>query len=490
MTAPPAGAIARGDADDGGPAMIRDDAASIWSAAIAAVDPARLVTTRLAVSAGGIACDGRPLDPPARLRHAATVAVIGAGKAAGGLAAGVRDLLARPERGAVGVARLVGLVSVPAGCGRALEGIEVRETRAAGANLPTPAVVDATRDMLRVVAGLGPDDLAIAVIAGGGSALLAAPPEGVPLEEKIAVTRFLSEAGAGIDELNAVRRAASLVKAGGLARACRAGRLLVLVLSDVIGDPLETIASGPCMPGAADPRRALDVLDRFGAVAAGVAPRLVRSIAARAAAEGDAPQPQPHADDGTWTTPSGCRVSHLLLGTNATAVAAAARAATALGYRVEPADPLLAAAGSAEEVGRRLADAAAAASRRAAADGVPRAIVAGGEATVRVPADHGRGGRNQQTVLAAVAAAVARGGWPEHTVVASIGTDGEDGPTDAAGGVADAAVADAVARDPARLRAALDRCDAHPLLDAAGGLVRTGPTGTNVADVRIVLAAP
>jgi len=483
--------------------MIRDDAASIWSAAIAAVDPERLVATRLAVAAGAITCDGRPLDPPAAFapensragasragasRLPPTIAVVGAGKAAAGLAAGVAGLFVGPGGGA---ARLHGIVSVPAGCGRQVPGIEIRETRPAGANLPTPAVVEATRDMLTLLGRRSPDDLAIAVIAGGGSALLAAPPAGVPLEEKIAVTRFLSEAGAGIDELNAVRRAASEVKAGGLARACRAGRLVVLVLSDVIGDPLETIASGPCMPASADPRRALAILSRLGVLAAGVAPRLVRSIAERAAAVGAAAVAVTPANaGGTWTTPAGCRVSHLLLGTNATAVAAAARAAAALGYAVEPADATIAAAGSAEEVGRALARAAAALSRRVSADGVPRAVVAGGEATVRVPADHGRGGRNQQTVLAALAAAAEAGGWPPGCVVASIGTDGEDGPTDAAGGVADAAVAAAIARDPARLRAALLSCDAHPLLDACGGLVRTGPTGTNVADVRIVLAAP
>jgi len=486
VTAPPARAFP----GEGDGAMSRDDAARIWSAAIAAVDPGRLVATRLTCGVDGIACDGRPLDPPACPGRSGRVAVLGAGKAAAGLAAGVAALFERCERRGErsGPTQVVGLVSVPEGCGRVLAGIEVRETRPAGANLPTPAVVDATRGMLALAGGLGPADLAVAVITGGGSALLAAPPEGVPLEEKIAVARFLSEAGADIDELNAVRRAASRVKAGGLARACGAGRLLVLVLSDVIGDPLETIASGPCMPGGDDPRRALDILGRFGAVAAGVAPRLVRWIAARAAAV--AGPPPPSSDGGTWTTPTGCRVSHVLLGTNATAVAAAAREAVTLGYRLEPADPDLGAPGSADEVGRRLAAAAAASSRRAAADGVPRAIVAGGEATVRVPADHGRGGRNQQTVLAAVAAAAATGGWPPGAVVASIGTDGEDGPTDAAGGVADARSAAAVARDPARLRAALLRCDAHPLLDACGGLVRTGPTGTNVADVRIVLAAP
>jgi hydroxypyruvate reductase len=122
-------------------------------------------------------------------------------------------------------------------------------------------------------------------------------------------------------------------------------------------------------------------------------------------------------------------------------------------------------------------------------DGRPRAIISGGEATVVVPADHGRGGRNQQTVLAAVAAVIRdRGQWPAGLVIASVGTDGEDGPTDAAGGIADAVVAEAIRASSLDIGAALARCDAFPLLDQAGGLIRTGPTGTNVADVRIVLS--
>jgi hydroxypyruvate reductase len=115
-------------------------------------------------------------------------------------------------------------------------------------------------------------------------------------------------------------------------------------------------------------------------------------------------------------------------------------------------------------------------------------VIAGGEAIVRVPADHGRGGRNQQAALAALADVRARSGaWPHGLLVASIGTDGEDGPTDAAGGLIDQAVA--VSIDEAALTAALTRCDAYPVLTKAGGLIRTGPTGTNVADLRIVLAA-
>lgn len=399
------------------------DAEAIWSAAIAAVRPEGLLADLVL-----------PLDDVRR------VVVVGGGKAAAGMAAGIEAAI-----GAAGLARheVSGLVSVPEGCGCRLARIEVRQTRPAGVNLPTPAVVAATEEMLAAVSRLGPQDLVIAVITGGGSALLAAPRPGITLAEKIAVTKRLSAAGASIAELNAARREMSRVKGGGLARACAAGRLIAVVLSDVIGDDLDVIASGPCMSPQA-----------------GTA--------------------------GAWVTPAGCRVEHRIVGSNATAVAAAAAAARSLGYEIVPDD--VPAEASAEATGRALAREAMRVVDAFRRDGRPRALISGGEATVVVPEDHGRGGRNQQTVLATVAALMQdRGEWPAGLVVASVGTDGEDGPTDAAGGVADAAVAAAIEAASLDVGRALARCDAHPLLEQAGGLVRTGPTGTNVADLRLVL---
>ena len=419
---------------------LRADAATIRAAAIAAVDPAALTARRLAVDGGRLVLDGAAVAPPIDLDAVERIVVVGAGKAAAGLAAGVIGVLG-PQR--LARHRVTGLVSVPAGCTADAGPVEVRVTRPAGENLPTPAVVTATREIRGLVAGLGPRDLAIAVITGGGSALLAEPRDGFTLADKIALTQRLSAAGADIAALNAARRALSAVKGGGLARSCAAGRLLVLVLSDVIGDDLEVIASGPCMPGS------------------------------------------PTTPPGSWTTPGGCRVDHVLLGGNATAVDAAAHAARGLGYRVavRHAAPGSATQASAETVGRRLA-----AEALAATGTGPLAIVEGGEATVTVPADHGTGGRNQQTVLAALDA-VRRSGvaWPADLLLASVGTDGEDGPTTAAGAIAAADVAAAIAAAGLDVPLALARCDAHPLLAAAGGLVVTGPTGTNVADLRLVL---
>ena len=433
---------------------MRDDAEAIWTAAIRAVQPERLAIQRLSLAGDErLLRDGQPLFPPLQFDGVDRIVVVGAGKAAAGMAAAMERLLG-PER--LAQHRVTGLVSVPAGCGRRLAAIEVRETRPAKANLPTPAVVQATREIMTTVSQLGPRDLAIAVITGGGSALLAAPREGISLDEKIAITRRLSESGADIATLNATRRGLSLVKGGGLAKACTAGNLLVLVLSDVIGDDLDVIASGPCMPPE------------------------------------PSPPPGTWTTNGTWTTPGGCHVRHVIVGDNGTAVAAAAASARQAGYLVvqSVADGGRQEA-SAEAVGARLATDAVELMAAARRDGRPRALIMGGEATVTVPADHGLGGRNQQTVVAAIDAMQQTGAaWPAGLLIASVGTDGEDGPTDAAGGCADAAVVAEIARRELDVQRAIARCDAYPLLAAAGGLIRTGPTGTNVADIRIVLAQP
>jgi glycerate 2-kinase len=456
------------------------DAAAIRAAAVAAVQPQALVVRRLMIRAGELLLDGRALVP---LGDTGRIVVVGGGKAAAGMAAAVERLLLTAG---IAPARLAGLVSVPAGCGLSLERIEVRETRPAGRNMPTPAAEAATREMLALVAGLTPADLAIVVVTGGGSALVAAPRAGVPLAEKVAAATFLAAAGADIRALNTVRQAASDVKAGGLARACGAGRLLALVLSDVIGDSLDMIASGPCMPVVPRPAAAVAVLERFGAIDAGVAPRLVERLRA------DACGLPPAAHTGSsWMTPRGCRVDHVLLGSNATAVEAAAAAARQAGYDVvvRHADP--SSAETADEVGRRLAAEGLALAERAARAGRGLAVIEGGEAVVKLPADHGRGGRNQQTAVAALAAVRARGhAWPRGLCIASLGTDGEDGPTTAAGGLVDAAVVAAIDRAGLDVEQAMARCDAYPLLARAGGLIVTGPTGTNVADVRLVLARP
>jgi len=459
---------------------LQRDAEAIWQAALAAVDPQALVASRLRVVGDQLLCDDQPLAPAVQLRPDTRIVAVGGGKAAAGLAAGVEQSIPAERT-------MTGLIGVPAGCGLTLPRLHVREVRPAGRNEPTAACVAATEEMLAMLAGLEQRDVAIAIVTGGGSAILTAPLPGIPLDEVVAATRWLSDRGADISQLNQVRQAVSQVKAGGLARACGAGRLVSLVISDVIGDPLATISSGPCMPVAVDAQEVLEIIERFGLTASGVAPALVAHLQQAAATQAPTPHHEPPGElpDGTWRTSAGCEVSHHLLASNATAVDAAAAEAAQLGYQVtlRHADP--ASTETADEVGRRLA-----AEGRAtlAAQGPPRAaIIEGGEAIVRLPEPHGVGGRNQQTVAAAAAWLLDHRPWPDGLLIASLGTDGEDGPTSAAGGVVDAGVASAINRGSLQVDEAAARCDAFPLLESVGGLIETGATGTNVADVRIVL---
>jgi len=468
----------------------RQDLAAIIAATTAAIDPMRLVLDRLSLQqpASQLQSAGQPVTVagPATLDldRVDQIVVVGGGKAAAGFAAGIEALLG-PQR--LKQHRVRGLVSVPAGCGLPLAEIEVRETRPSGVNLPTAAVVTATHEMLAMLGRLGPDDLAIVLITGGGSALLEAPVEGISLPLLTRITQQLAAAGADITAINTVRRAVSQVKGGGLAGSCTAGRLLAVVLSDVIGDDLGTIASGPCLPASIEIDGLAAMLARYQV------PASDRELLLQAARLAAGSRPPAAADSaGRWITPAGCRVGHLLLGSNATAVGAAAAAARARGYQVVAADTVTADE-TANNVGVRLAQQSQQLLAACQQDGRPQALIEGGEATVVVPADHGRGGRNQQTVLAAVQQLLASSHQllsPPQLLLASFGTDGEDGPTSAAGGFTDPQITASLRQQPAALRHAIDRCDAHPLLAAAGGLIETGPTGTNVADVRIMLFQP
>lgn len=441
--------------------QLRDDALRIWRAGVEAVDSQRLVRRSFRV-------EGRRLrvgDARIELDSIGRIAVVGAGKAGAGMAAAVEailgdDLLAEKQ--------VSGWVNVPAGCERPLARIHLHPARPAGVNEPTPAGVAGAGRILDLVANLRAGDLCLCLISGGGSALMPAPAEGITLDDKLAVTRHLSSSGANIEQLNAVRKQLSRIKGGGLARACRAGRLVTLIISDVLGDPLEVIASGPTVPDTSTPQMALDVLREFGARRAGIDSRVFDYLEQK----GRQPQAQP-----------ACQVTNLLIGSNATAVDAAGAEAERLGYR-----PAMAAAteseGLAEDVGRDLAQRA----LRMRFERGPNCLVSGGEPVVRLiePERRGLGGRNQQLVLAALETLLAAGG-ADRIALLSGGTDGEDGPTDAAGAVLDAsilAVAKTKGLDPADY---LRRNDAYHFFGPLGGLIMTGPTHTNVCDLRVVV---
>ncbi len=438
--------------------QLRDDALTIWRAGVDAVRSDSLVRDTVRVEADWleIGTERIALDQVRR------IVVVGAGKAGAGMAAGLEQALG-PSL--MREKQLTGWVHVPADCVEPLARVRLHAARPPGVNEPTAEGVEGSREILRLVGSLDERDICIALISGGGSALMPYPAEGITLADKLAVTRFLSAAGAPIEELNTVRKHLSGIKGGRLAAACRAGRLMTLIISDVLGDPLDLIASGPTVPDRSTAADALAILERYGAKAGGVAPRVF-----------DALRRSPD------NPPIRCQVTNLVIGNNALAVEAAAREARRLKY-----SPVSSSAakseGPAETVGRRLAEQALEVRRQAG----PDCLVSGGEPTVKLadPAVRGLGGRNQQLVLAAVARLESE--IPLGILVLSAGTDGEDGPTDAAGAFADSAIIDRARRLQLESADYLARNDAYHWFEAVGSLLITGPTHTNVCDLRVAL---
>lgn len=451
----------------------RDAALEIWRAGVAAVRAETLVQGCVRRTGDVLDVCGRSLELPAPRR----LAVVGAGKAGAGMALGLEAALGEwPEPH-----RRSGWVNVPADCVRPTRWIHLHAGRPAGINAPTAEGVTGTERLLDLVRGLEPEDLCLVLLSGGGSALLPAPVAGLSLAHKQAVTQRLSEAGASIDELNCVRRALSRIKGGGLLRQCRAGTIWALVISDVVGDPLETIASGPLVPNPTTPADALAVLQRLVPDRDSLPPKIWQVLESRAH--------EPPASSGSAATSSPAgglppRVEHFVIGNNRTACEAAAAAARQLGYNVVALRPNE--RGVARDVGVRLAREARQ-RRDTLLDGRPVCLITGGEPVVQLTpcATPRSGGRNQELVLAA-AQELWSDGLREITLLSG-GTDGEDGPTDAAGACIDADVLLEARRqrlDPDEFL----RCNnSYPFFAAAGGLIRTGPTHTNVMDLRVVL---
>lgn len=429
----------------------REDALAIWRAAVSAADPFDAVRSFLASA-----------DTPA-----GRVLVCGGGKAGSLMAAAVEDALGGM------IDRVSGLVNVPGGTERSLRRLHTRAARPAGSNHPTKEGVAAVEEQLALAATAQSDDLALCLLSGGGSALMPCPVEGVSLEDKQAVTRLLHACGATIDEMNCVRKHLSRVKGGRLAQAFsqRGCPVLSLIVSDVVGDPLDVIASGPT---AADPTTfadALAVLERFGLT--GRTPDPVLAHLRRGAA-GEVPETPKEVP---------ANVRNVILANNTRSLAASAAEAQRRGYRVVNLGSFL------EGETRQLALAVAGVVRSIARDGVPSAaptcLLSGGETTVTLGQNPGKGGRNQEFVLAVLA----KLGEKELTdvVVLSGGTDGEDGPTDAAGAVGDLETLRRARALGLSLNEHLDRHDAYPFFDSVGGLLKTGLTQTNVMDVRVTL---
>jgi glycerate 2-kinase len=430
----------------------------LLKAGLQAVDPANAVAQHLTVESGHHlrATGGWAAD----LRETGRVIVIGAGKGTAPMAQAVEHLLGqRIDRGRV---------VVKDGHGLPLTRISSLE-----ASHPVPDARGAAAATLLAneITGLAAADVVIVLLSGGASALLPAPREGLSLADKQATSRLLLASGVAINDLNAVRKHLSWLKGGQLARLAQPARVLCLAVSDVLGDDLGTIGSGPFAPDATRFTDVAAIIDRAGLTDR--LPPAVRDLIQRGVAGQEAETPFPG-------DPCFAQVHHVIVASNDQAVAAIAARAQAEGWHVECRyEPLQ---GEAAEAGRAFA-------RRALARaGRPTVLIAGGETTVTLGDQPGLGGRNQEFALAAaeILAQPAEKGELLIEILAA-GTDGNDGPTEAAGAVVDSRTwprALAAGWDPHRH---LTGHDAHPLLTAIGALLVTGPTRTNVMDVAIAV---
>jgi hydroxypyruvate reductase len=420
-------------------------------AALAAVDAGRLV--RAALTAPGV---------DRQLRTAAAVDVVAAGKAAGQMLSTFLAAAPLAVRQAIGIGG-----AMPAGLPSG-----VRWYRAAHP-VPDERSVTAARAALDVAAAAGERDLLVVLLSGGASAMMALPARGVTLEDKQLSSAELIRLGAEIHDLNAVRKHLSAIKGGQLA-AASTGATLTLALSDVVGDDLSAIGSGPTVPDETTFGEALAALERYGGRGGhpdAVVARLTHGVAGVIA---ETPKP----GDARLVR----SIAHVIGGYR-TAVAGARAAAAGLRYTVHVVEqPMV---GEARIAAHALIAAARAHVERGGSTR-PVCIVAGGETTVRT-AGSGKGGRNQEFALAMARELDLLGAT---VAAASVGTDGVDGPTDAAGAIVDSrTLARAEAADIGPPERALEEHNSYVFFDGLNDLIRTGPTGTNAGDLQVILVA-
>ncbi len=387
------------------------------------------------------------------------------GKAASGMAKAVLDGIGDIVTGGIVITKY-GHADLHDG-----ENVKVYE---AGHPLPDENGMRATARAMEMADGLNEDDLLVCLVSGGGSALLVAPYPGVTLQEKQQTTDLLLHSGADINELNTVRKHLSRVKGGRLAEIAYPARIRSLLLSDVIGDRLDVIASGPTAPDRTTFADALGVLQKYRLVDR--VPRSVRALLLDGA-NGRIPE-TPKAGDTVFD-----HVENTIIGSNRQALEAARLRAEAMGFATEVAAQAL--QGEAQEAARALARRAGMIGEGCKGTGKAVCMISGGETTVTVKGD-GKGGRNTEFALAFALAIEGTTG----TALLSAGTDGTDGPTDAAGAIVDGQTVVRARAAGIKPEAYLANNDSYSFFKKLDALLITGPTGTNVMDLQIVLITP
>jgi len=438
-------------------AMLRRDALDILGSAIDAVDPKKAILSKVSRVGDELIVDSTRYD----LRRFRRVFVVGGGKAGEPMVEAIESL--------VGDHIVRGTINL-------LKGTEgkysVNRVRLVGASHPVPdeAGVQGVRDMLATASRLTRDDLVIVLISGGGSALMPCPAEGITLDDLQTITSHLLKKGATINDLNAVRKHLDAFKGGQLSKMCQPASVLSLILSDVVGDPLDTIASGPTAPDSTTWRDASGVLRKYG-----VWDEAPASIKRRIEAGLRCEIPDtPKASD-----PAFKNTRNVLVANNSYAAEAAARRAQELGYNSMVLSTMV--EGEARVVGGVYAGFAREMVAKSRPLSTPAALLIGGETTVDVKGK-GKGGRNQEVALGA-----AKKISGLSCLVASLATDGLDGPTDSAGALVDGATLRRIEEENLSIDGSLRENNAYPLLKKIGNLLLTGPTGTNVNDLALIL---
>jgi len=425
--------------------------------ALPSVDPQRLVKKHVRVDDDRLLIDGFTIG----LSKVNRILVVGGGKASAAMAEALFDVL--------GSRITKGIITVPKYQKQEFNTGSI-ELVGAGHPIPTVEADDAVSKMLELVGGLNERDLVFCLLSGGGSALMASPMKGIGLEEKQSITKALLKSGASINELNIVRKHISNVKGGRMAQKIYPAEVIGLIISDVVGDPLETIASGPTYPDPSTFKDAVETLKRYNIWEP--APEAIR----RTLENGEngmipeSPKPENRIFE---------KVHNFIIGRNELACEAALKYLKSNDIDASILTTFL--EGEAREVGRTVSSIARyVRSRRREARGV--SIILGGETTVTVKGD-GKGGRNQEFALSACRFI----GGVKGLAIATIGTDGIDGFTDSAGGIVDSHTLSRAKEAGLDVESFLQNNDSNSFLEKLGDTIITGPTGTNVNDIVIAV---
>lgn len=432
------------------------EAKEIFEAGLSAVAPADCVNRVVSLKNSTLSISNSSYN----LDEIENLIVIGAGKATPAMAVAIEKILGKHING--------GLITTKYGHKLPLDYIETVEC---GHPIPDDEGVKATLRLLSTVSNLTSKTLVICLFSGGGSALLPAPVHGISLKEKQQATKLLLEAGCTIDEINTVRKHISRIKGGLLAKAAHPAKVISLILSDVIGDRLDTISSGPTCPDNTTYKDCLKLIRKYGLE--GQLPKSVADLIMERAnnRRNETPNHQSH-----WFS----KVQNIIIGNNKMALESAESKARDLGYKTLLLTSCL--QGEAKEVGIVLSSIAKEVKLNGRPISRPACLLSGGETTVKIKGK-GVGGRNQELALSA---AIQIENLPD-VVLLSCGTDGNDGPTDATGAIIDGkTVAEGVALGNSATEF-LANNNSYSFFSDINRLIKTGPTGTNVMDVQIIL---